>query len=141
MFAVPQAGLVPYEAHLLDAAASPLVAALPQYERSFRDHLLAGRAYWDTIQACSNPCIDRRLRCVCMSGSIRDQARSSLTAQGSCQWTFCCRSPAHFACWPEMACVSFVVESARDLLSCVFDAKTGGHNEASFTLGDHLPHE
>ncbi len=47
--AVPQAGQVRYEAHLLDAAASPLVAALPQYERGFRDHHAAGRAYLDAI--------------------------------------------------------------------------------------------
>ncbi|CAL8460904.1 g435 [Coccomyxa elongata] len=46
---LPQAGQVRYEAHLLDAAASPLVAALPQYERGFRDHHAAGRAYLDAI--------------------------------------------------------------------------------------------
>ena len=49
MHAVPQVGQVRYEAHLLDAAASPLVAALPQYERGFRDHHAAGRAYLDAI--------------------------------------------------------------------------------------------
>ena len=50
MHAVPQAGQVRYEAHLLDSAASPLVAALPQYERGFRDHRAAGRAYCEAIQ-------------------------------------------------------------------------------------------
>lgn len=48
--AVPQVGQVRYEAHLLDVAVSPLVAALPQYERGFRDHHAAGRAYLDAIQ-------------------------------------------------------------------------------------------
>ncbi|EIE22022.1 hypothetical protein COCSUDRAFT_48029 [Coccomyxa subellipsoidea C-169] len=47
---LPQAGQVRYEAHLLDSAASPLVAALPQYERGFRDHRAAGRAYCEAIQ-------------------------------------------------------------------------------------------
>jgi hypothetical protein len=48
--AVPAPGQVRYEAHMLDAAASPLVAALPQYERGFRDHLAAGRAYAEATQ-------------------------------------------------------------------------------------------
>ena len=48
--AVPAPGQVRYEAHMLDSAASPLVAALPQYERGFRDHLAAGRAYWEATQ-------------------------------------------------------------------------------------------
>ena len=38
-------GQVPYEPHMLDAAASPLMSALPQYERSFQDHLSTGQAY------------------------------------------------------------------------------------------------
>ena len=36
---------MPYEPHMLDAASSPLMSALPQYERSFRDHLSTGQAY------------------------------------------------------------------------------------------------
>ena len=49
--AVPARGEVRYEAHMLDSAASPLVAALPQYERGFRDHLAHARAHWDASQA------------------------------------------------------------------------------------------
>lgn len=38
------AGQAAHAAHALDAAASPLVRALPQYERGFRDHLAEAAA-------------------------------------------------------------------------------------------------
>ena len=41
---------VPYEPHMLDAASSPLISALPQYERSFLDHLSIGQAYHAAMQ-------------------------------------------------------------------------------------------
>ena len=41
---------VPYEPHMLDAASSPLISALPQYERSFLDHLGLGQAYFGAME-------------------------------------------------------------------------------------------
>ena len=35
---------------MLDAASSPLISALPQYERSFMDHLSIGQAYHGAMQ-------------------------------------------------------------------------------------------
>lgn len=35
---------------MLDAASSPLISALPQYERSFQDHLSSGQAYLGAMQ-------------------------------------------------------------------------------------------
>ena len=35
---------------MLDAASSPLISALPQYERSFQDHLSSGQAYLAAMQ-------------------------------------------------------------------------------------------
>ncbi len=35
---------------MLDAAPSPLISALPQYERSFLDHLSIGQAYHRAMQ-------------------------------------------------------------------------------------------
>lgn len=55
-----------YEPHMLDSAASPLVAALPQYERGFLDHLSAGRAYWGAIQVCSCSLCLRGLPLLCL---------------------------------------------------------------------------
>ena len=43
-------GQVPYEPHMLDAASSPLISALPQYERSFQDHFSSGHAYLVAMQ-------------------------------------------------------------------------------------------
>lgn len=37
---------------MLDAASSPLISALPQYERSFQDHLSSGQAYLAAMQVC-----------------------------------------------------------------------------------------
>ncbi|BDA42038.1 Autophagy-related protein 11 [Coccomyxa sp. Obi] len=73
---LPQVGQVRYEAHLLDAAASPLVAALPQYERGFRDHHAAGRAYLNAIH--------ERLRVsVQLEEEMQVQAAAIETARGN----------------------------------------------------------
>ena len=45
------AGSIQYEAHLLDSVASPMVRALPAYERDFRSHLLRARAAWEASQS------------------------------------------------------------------------------------------
>lgn len=37
--------------HPLHSAASPMLRALPDYERHFQHHLLTARAYWDVAQA------------------------------------------------------------------------------------------
>ena len=49
--AEPAAGSIQYEEHLLDSAPSPLVRALPAYERDFRGHLLRARRLWEASQA------------------------------------------------------------------------------------------
>jgi autophagy-related protein 11 len=36
--------------HPLEAAHSPLVRALPEYERQFEQQLVEARAYWETSQ-------------------------------------------------------------------------------------------
>lgn len=75
--AASRPGQVPYEPHMLDAATSPLISALPQYERSFLDHLSSGQAYHGAMQA-STPllaslvaviAVDSRLFSGCHVGS------------------------------------------------------------------------
>ena len=79
--AVPQPGQVRYEPHMLDSAASPLVAALPQYERGFLDHLSAGGAYWGAIQ----------VRCFIMHGA-EAKPPSGWRRQGPSYTGLCLRS-------------------------------------------------
>ena len=59
--AVANQPLISYEPHTLDGAASPLIRALPEYERQFRDHLTRAQAVWEASQvriglACSCMC-------------------------------------------------------------------------------------
>ena len=49
--AEPVPGSIQYEAHPLDAAPSPLLRALPAYEREFRAHVSRGRAFADAAEA------------------------------------------------------------------------------------------
>lgn len=51
MGAEPGAGSIQYEAHLLDSVPSPMVRALPVYERDFRGHLLRAQAVWAASQS------------------------------------------------------------------------------------------
>lgn len=44
MFAELAPGTIQYDAHPLDSAPSPLLRALPAYERDFRGHLRRGQA-------------------------------------------------------------------------------------------------
>lgn len=46
---VPQLAAVTLR-HPLEAAHSPLVRALPEYERQFEQQLVEARAYWETSQ-------------------------------------------------------------------------------------------
>ena len=48
--AEPGAGSIQYEPHLLDSVPSPMMRALPVYERDFRGHLLRSRALWEASQ-------------------------------------------------------------------------------------------
>ena len=43
---------------MLDAALSPLISALPQYERSFLDHLSIGQAFHGAMQVTCCSCRD-----------------------------------------------------------------------------------
>ncbi len=62
-YAANRLGQVPYEPHMLDAASSPLISALPQYERSFLDHLSIGQAYHGAIQASTAFCLRIHQHC------------------------------------------------------------------------------
>lgn len=46
---IPPLGPVPVH-HPLHTAISPLIRALPDYERQFQQHMMAGRAYWEVSQ-------------------------------------------------------------------------------------------
>jgi hypothetical protein len=60
--AVPQLAPVPMR-HPLEAAHSPLVRALPEYERQFEQQLVEARAYWETSQQRMHWCAPRRWGC------------------------------------------------------------------------------
>lgn len=47
----PTSGNIKYDEHPLDSAPSPLLRALPAFERQFRAHLRQANAYADAAQA------------------------------------------------------------------------------------------
>ena len=79
--AEPAAGSIQYEEHLLDSAPSPLVRALPAYERDFRGHLLRARRLWEASQ--------RRLRDAeqLLSELVRPVRGACGLLEGGCQHT------------------------------------------------------